>query len=138
MKFSRTVVLVLVSAALFTTFTAPALAGEGIWKNTQCAAGTPGPNGPCNFCDALWVAKNIVAYLLQFATLAAVIMIVVGALTMMFAAGSEEKFATGKRTILNAVIGLAIALASWLIINTVIQFLAPGKTNVPWAQISCG
>lgn len=92
---------------------------------------------PCDFCDALRITRNITVLLMWFATIAAVIMIVVGALTMMFAAGSEERFATGKKTILNAVIGLAIALAAWLITNTFIQFLSPGDTSVPWDQIHC-
>ncbi|MFH0806664.1 MAG: hypothetical protein V1885_03000 [Candidatus Brennerbacteria bacterium] len=123
--------------------TAPAYA-INIWEGARCSTDTAaarittgGPTGPCDFCDALVVAKNIILLLLEFATIAATIMIVVGALMMMFSGGSEERFATGKRAILNAAIGLAIALASWLIVNIVIQFLAPGDTIVPWAQINC-
>lgn len=111
-----------------------------IWEGAQCG-GAPigpsgGPQGPCNFCDALIVAKNIILLLLEFATIAATIMIVVGALMMMFSGGSEEKFATGKKTILSAVIGMAIALASWLVVNVVLQFLS-GTPNLPWNQINC-
>lgn len=130
------------AAAVIILFT-PFASAEAIniWQGARCGGAsigaTGGPQGPCNFCDALVVGKNIIQLLLELALIAATIMIVVGALTMMFAAGSEERFATGKKTILNAVFGMAIALGAWLVINTIIQFLAPGETNVPWASINC-
>lgn len=149
----RTAVIAAVAVAVFVTSLTPALAQSpldnlerdcaitNIWCGAKCGGapivGNVGPKGPCDFCDALVVARNITVLLMWFATLAAVIMIVVGALMMLFAAGSEERFASGKKTIMNAVIGLAIALAAWLAVNTVFQFLAPGGANVPWAQINC-
>ncbi len=135
----RTLTVIIIFLAIFAAFSAPALgAGKGIWENTRCAADSDagGPTRPCDFCDALQVTANIVDYLLTFATVAATIMIVVGALIMMFAAGSEERFATGKKTVLNAVIGMAIALVSWLVVSEVLHFLS-GKANLPWNQINC-
>jgi hypothetical protein len=136
----RAVLISISFVIIFASLVTPAYA-INIWEGAQCGGTTIGPDGgpqgPCNFCDALVVAKNIITLLLEFATIAAVLMIVVGALIMMFAGGSEEKFATGKKAILNAVIGLAIALGAWLIVNIVIQFLAPGDTIVPWANIQC-
>lgn len=131
------VVVVMAVMVLLTPFaSAQAI---NIWEGASCggtAITTSGPEGPCNFCDALVVGQNIIQLLLEFATIAATLMIVVGALMMMFAAGSEEKFATGKKTILNAVIGLTIALGSWLIVNIALQFLS-GAPNLPWNQINC-
>jgi hypothetical protein len=138
MKTLREVVIAVALVLLFAPL-GPAQA-INIWQGAKCG-GTPigptgGPQGPCTFCDALVVTQNIIKLLLEFATIAATVMIVVGALMMMFAAGSEERFATGKKTILNAVIGLAIALASWLIVNILLQFLS-GTPNLPWNQINC-
>lgn len=114
-----------------------ALAGEGIWEGASCAAGSPGPTDPCGFCDALVVVRNIIQLLLEFTFIAAAAMIAVGAFMMMFAAGSEQKFATGKKTITNAAIGVAVALVAWLAVGTILQFLS-GKPDLPWNQIVCG
>lgn len=151
MKSSRVIAPILITIALLVILTAPALAQTSpltelekdcaitnIWCGTgsgtlTCNKATTG----CNLCDALVVTRNITVLLMWFAMIGAVLMIVVGALTMMFAAGSEERFAKGKKAILNAVIGLAIALGAWLIVNTVLQFLSPGGVAVPWSQINC-
>lgn len=125
--------------AIFAILTAPALAaGTGIWEDTGCAADSTsgGPTSPCDFCDALIVVRNVTVMLTWFSTIAATLMIVVGALMMMLAAGSEERFAKGKTTILNAVIGMAIALTAWLFVNVVLQFLS-GNPDLPWNTINC-
>ena len=43
----------------------------------------------------------------------ATLMVIVGAYQMMFAGGSPEKFETGKKTILYAIVAFAIVLFSW-------------------------
>lgn len=141
MKLARIAAPVLVTLVLFSILAAPVLVSAqiNIWKDARCggtAIITGGPTGPCNFCDALFVARNIIQLLLEFALIAAALMIAVGALMMMTSGGSEERFASGKKTILNAVIGAAIALCSWLVINVVLQFLS-GAPNLPWNQITC-
>ncbi|MBI2278745.1 MAG: hypothetical protein HYU81_01630 [Candidatus Brennerbacteria bacterium] len=136
-KTARGRIAAVIAVVIFITLTAPAYAGEGIWKDAKCAADSAGPTNPCDFCDALVVARNIVGTLLEFAFLAAAVMIAVGAFMMMFAAGSEDRFKLGKQTIQNAVIGLAVALGSWLIVNTILQFLS-GRPDLPWNKIACG
>lgn len=91
---------------------------------------------PCDFCDALIVVRNVTVMLIWFSGIAALIMIAVGALLMMFAAGSEERFAKGKTTMLNALIGFGIALGAWLVVNFVLHFIS-GKPNLPWNSIDC-
>lgn len=53
------------------------------------------------------------------------IIIIIGAFQMMFAAGDPEKFATGRKTIVYAVIGYVIILMANGIIAIVIKILTP-------------
>ena len=131
-------ITLLVITLAFVPLSFASAAGTGIWEGTQCAENslTGGPVDPCDFCDGLQVAANIIDFLLKFAAVAAVIMIVAGALIMMFSGGSEERFATGKRAITNAIIGLAIGLVAWTFVNTVLQFLS-GSPSLPWNEIRC-
>ena len=88
----------------------------------------------------LVVATNIINLLTQVALSLAVLMMVWGGIQLAIAGGSEEKVAEGKKTLTQAVIGLAIVLASWLIINELLKLLAgtTGNTNfLPWNQITC-
>lgn len=126
--------------AIFTALATPVYA-INIWENAYCGGSTKittgGPPGPCTFCDGLQVAANVVALLRDIAMIGAVLMVVVGALQMLFAAGSPEKFATGRKTIQSAIIGLAIALVSWLVVAEVFHLLS-GVPSAPWNQIDCG
>ena len=54
------------------------------------------------------------------------IMIIYGAFQILFAAGSEEKFKTGKKTILYAVIGYAIILIASGISSIIVDVLRRG------------
>ena len=108
-----------------------------IWQGT----GSGGSNtcnvvGACTVCDSLIVVSNIVTLLLQIAIPLSVIMIIWGGFLLMTAGGSEEKVRKGKDAMLNAVIGLAIALAAWAIINTVLSALT-GTPSYPWSQLTC-
>ncbi|MEK7506125.1 MAG: hypothetical protein AAB572_00790 [Patescibacteria group bacterium] len=112
-----------------------------IWKGASCGASVPitsgsGPAGPCSLCDGLQVAINIVNGLTTAAIVIATAMIIYGAVRLMLSGGSEQMFKDAKGTITSAVIGLAIVLGAWLIINTVIHIIS-GNVNFPWASIKC-
>jgi hypothetical protein len=112
--------------------------GTGIWANTSCAtrSTTGGPVGPCDFCDAIIVTNNIIQMLFKFSLGIGALMIVIGGVAMIVSAGSKEKFEKGKKILVKAVTGVAIALLSWIIVSTVIRVLT-GSSAFPWNQISC-
>ena len=117
-------------------------AALNIWKGAYCGADTKietetgGPQGSCSICDAYVVAKNIVNFLIQLSFTIATAMIVWGALQMILSTGNPGKVSQAKSIMMSALIGLAIALASWLIVNTIITVLAPNHPMV-WNQIEC-
>lgn len=90
----------------------------------------------CNLCDLVKVASNIIDLLVQLTFAVGALAIVVGAGMMIFSAGSEQKFSQGKKLITNAVIGIVIAVASWLIINTIFHLIT-GNPDFPWAELKC-
>lgn len=93
------------------------------FAQTGCAPGSLGCNTPTTVVTlpnplgttstVMDLLKKIVDFLLVIASPIAAIMIIWGAFQILFAAGDTEKFATGKRTILYTVIGLAVILVGW-------------------------
>ncbi len=113
-----------------------------IWQGAYCGASTTigaagGPKGPCNFCDGLIVGSNVIQFIWQIATVIAVGMIVWGALVLLTSGGSEERVSRGRKIMTSAVVGLAIALAAWLIVNELLHLLS-GNPSFPWSQVTCG
>ena len=64
---------------------------------------------------------DIVAYLMTFLGLIAVIVILIGGFRWLTAAGNEDKVASAKKTIIAGAIGLAVILAAYAIVNFVIN-----------------
>ena len=140
-KVTTGVVLSLFVVILLVPAPASAL---NIWEGAYCDGGENiqritdgGPVGSCTICDAYVVAKNIITFLIELSFTIAVAMIVWGAIQMIISTGNPGKVSQAKSIMINALIGLAIALASWLIINTIITVLAPGHPML-WNQIQCG
>lgn len=108
-----------------------------IWEGTGGPEGTCNVKGPCTFCDAAKVASNITDFLVQLTLILGVAMTMWGAFQMMMSGGSEERYKKGKNTIVWAVIGIAVALGSWIIVNTLLHLLT-GRADFPWSDIVCG
>ncbi len=89
--------------------------------------GGPPPEPECNLCFLLQMGKNIVYFLLEYIAIPiAVLVIIYGAFMIMFAAGNEDRVKSGRGIIQTAVFGVVIALAAWLIVNTIISVLGKG------------
>lgn len=97
--------------------------------------------GSCNLCHALRVFQNIVQILFQIAIPLAVILIVYGGIRLMMSGGSEQNVSASKEIIINAIIGLAIALSAWILVNVVITLIATTSISDMdfslWNKINC-
>lgn len=104
-----------------------------------------GPSEPeCNICHLLQLAQNVVYFAIEIAFLIIVILIVYGGFLWIFSAGKEENIRTGQKTIYNAIMGLIIILAAWVIVNTIFWFLInftgeldPEYYTGTWWKIEC-
>lgn len=88
------------------------------------------PNSPFNpnsiaggNATASSLAVRIIEILLYFAAIVAVVMIIIGGYQVMTAGGDTAKTTNGRKTLTNAVIGLAIVILAYIIIQAVLSFL---------------
>ena len=70
------------------------------------------------------IMLGIINVLLALSGLVATALFLLGALYMVGSAGSEQLSSAGKRIMKASLIGLAIILASWLILSTMVYLIA--------------
>jgi len=98
---------------------------------------------PCSsLCDLLATFKNALYFGLTLVLLViAPIAFVIGGITMIISSGDENKFKKGKAILTNAVWGVVIVLAAFVIVNTVLTILAPkisgNVISSSWNNIEC-
>lgn len=68
--------------------------------------------------------SGIINVLLQWSGLVATGLFLLGATLMVASGGEDARLSAGKKIMKAAVIGLAFILASWLILSTVVSFVA--------------
>lgn len=97
----------------------------------DCAGAT------CTWCDFIQFGQGIINFLMQdIAFPLAVLFIIYGGIMMMINSGNPSKLQESRGIILSAVIGLAILLGSWVILNTFFNLMTGGM-NWPWHTIQC-
>jgi Cys-rich repeat protein len=100
-------------------------------KNGVCVPnGGPGAPGSFAKIDTLGqLIKTVLQYLLYLAGAIAVIFIVVGGYQYITAAGNEESAEKGKKTLINALIGLIAIVMAFAIVQIVTNTLTNGQTG---------
>tara|TARA_B100000745_G_scaffold74148_2_gene44704 strand:+ start:2067 stop:2999 length:933 start_codon:yes stop_codon:yes gene_type:complete len=99
------------------------------------ACDDPATCGTCEFVDLI---NNLIQFILWFATIAATIMILYGGFRLVTSQGSVEALKKAKSIITNVVIGYVLALAAFLIINTLLSIILPNTSPVlGWQKIEC-
>lgn len=84
------------------------------------------PNAPINSATGAGLAVKIIRIMLYFAGIVAVIMAIIGGYHIMTAQGNEAQATNGRKTLTNAIIGLALVILSYVIIQAVISFITKG------------
>jgi hypothetical protein len=100
--------------------------------------------GNCGFCDFTQGFVNIVRWVLGVLGGSALFLLVWHGFAWITAGGNKEKVETGRKGLVHTVIGLAIIIGSWFIVNAVLTVLLtpPGQSVVqtlfsgsnPWYQ----
>ncbi len=89
-----------------------------------CVPNSPfGANSIVNPSSIPELAGKIIRVLLYFAGIIAVIMIIVGGYLYMTAAGNESQATSGRKTLIDAIIGLVIVLLAYVIVQTLLNYL---------------
>lgn len=95
-----------------------------------------GAGKPCTICDIWVLSDNVVDFLLQ--SLAApilVIVLVVGGFIYVTSGGNPKRTEQAKSLLTSAIVGIIIALAAWLIVNTILNVLVKKEFVPPWTDI---
>ncbi len=123
-KLKNAVILIIFSSAVVFSV-APLIA---LAATPTCDAGRILPpcvcDGNCNADDFVVMFINLAEFFLGIVAILAMYYLVMGGFTLISAAGSPEKIQAGKNTIVNALTGLFVVFAAWVIINTLFFALA--------------
>lgn len=88
-------------------------------------------NNPCDFNALMTLVNNVIQFLLFYlATPLAAIAFSYAGFLLITSGGSEEKLGTAKKIIKNVLIGYVIALAAWLIVNTILTTLGVSSSGI--------
>lgn len=101
------------------------------------AGGPTGPIGPCSLCDGIIVMRNLITFGFELVFSISAGMIAWGAIRMMAAGGNEKTIGEAKSIMTSAIIGIAIAVAAWTIVNTVLSIFSTTGVAAPWSTITC-
>jgi len=141
-KFIRTTVIGALTLLLAVTLATPALAADdkswvesivgGPFIPEACTQSEKAQNiNACGLDAVLQVVINSSKLIIAFAGSAALLMFIYGGTLWIIAAGSPEKIEKGKTVMASAVIGIAIVLGAWLIVNFSILAITGGKIGEP-------
>ena len=70
------------------------------------------------------IARNVLNFLLSIVGILAVIMLVVGGIMYLTAAGDENRASTGKKIVQYSIIGIVVALAALVLVTQIAAFFA--------------
>jgi len=91
----------------------------------------------CTWCDFFQFAQKIINFLMyNIAFPLAVVFIIYGGITMMLNSGNPGKLQESQGIIWSAIIGIAIMLSAWVILNTFFGLMT-GGIGWPWDTIQC-
>ena len=96
---------------------------------------------PCTVCHFYKLLQNIINFLLFTSSALIVLMTTYIAFLFLLSGGSPKKIEDAKNKLWLLLWGIVWVLGSWLVLNTVINFITvigkPGDFPTPWNQISC-
>lgn len=84
----------------------------------------------CTLDDIYTTAASIAGFLIGASSIVAILFIVIGGIKLIFAAGNSKQIEEGKQTLFNAILGLVIVLAAYLIVNVVLSTLTDGAITL--------
>ncbi len=86
----------------------------------------------CTLCDFTSLAHNVVSFIITAAFAIAILVMLYGGFTILTAGDSTARMESGRKMILQTVIGLAILLSSWLIIDTTMKVFVGSTSPTSW------
>lgn len=93
---------------------------------------------PCQACDVVTLANNVIAWLVGFLSAIAVLIIVYAGIKLVTAGGNRHAMEEAKGMMTNLIIGYLIVLGGWLVMDYIMKALVNDDASFgPWNTISC-
>jgi len=125
----------LVVLGLAVILTVPVLVNAQTQLVPEACLGDPSKCGSCELVD---LVNNLIGFVLWFATVGATLMVVYGGFRLVTAGGNVDAMTKAKSIVTNVIIGYVLALAAFMIINTLLSILLPsGSPVLGWQNIEC-
>jgi len=95
----------------------------------------------CKFCDLFTLFSSLINAAIEICIALAVMFIVYGGFLILTSNASPSNLSKGKTAIWSAIIGLAVLLSAWLIVDSILKFLV-GRDVItsewgPWNSLTC-
>jgi Type IV secretion system pilin len=90
----------------------------------QSIFGTSGLNGSQSLSDLI---VNVIRLMLLFAGAIAVVFVIIGGYQYIASGGNEETAEKGKKTLINAIIGVVVIVLAYAIINVIVNLVGSGS-----------
>lgn len=124
MKNLRRFFVTLFLSLLFFTIPTPSFAQTQDWETLQgeLDSGYCVMNGAATIQGIVCLIANVLSVALTAIGLAGFVMMIVGALTWLLSGGKSENIEKARKTMTFAIVGLIVALSSYIIINLISTF----------------
>lgn len=96
-----------------------------------------GPGDPCQACQLVELADNVVDWLVVTLSVVAAIMIIYAGFVLVTSGGNTSAKEKAKSLITNLIVGFLIVLGGWLLVDTGMKMLVGGKLYGVWNKIEC-
>jgi cytochrome bd-type quinol oxidase subunit 2 len=102
----------------------------------------PCEGAECSFCDLVAMVQDIITWIIGIIFLIFAVLLVVAGFQLVTSGGNQSAQTSAKEKFINALIGIIIVLAAWLIVDTLMRAVLPDDTGViegwgPWAEVQC-
>jgi len=96
------------------------------------------PGGACGYCDLMTLAERVIEFLIFFAIIVAILMIIYAGFLYLTAGSNAGQVTKAHSTFRVAIFGLVLVLASWLIIELIVSSLVDDAViGDPWTLPGC-
>lgn len=103
--------------------------------------GKKSDSGMCTLCDLIIGIKGIMDYGFKIMVIVAIAMVTIAGIVYIVSAGDEGMMGTAKNLLKNTLIGFAVILGAWLMINTTMRILGAksdlGIGVTGWNTFTC-
>lgn len=102
----------------------------------------PCEGNECSFCDLVSMLQVIISWIIGIIFVIFAVLLVVAGFQLVFSRGNQSAQKDAKDKLINALIGIIIVLAAWLIVDTLMRAILPGDAGEiegwgPWASVEC-